>query len=301
MRILKLINSKGETMDLMEQAHFGYKPNGLGIAFSNTYEDTNANFIPIERKLNQSKLNLQMLFGIQTSDSYERFLEFAHFLNYQPLTLSYTAKGIDTYYRDCQISELTKSEIGEFSVLAEGFTLDFMTPWYRWEEGRKMKNVPLSGTGKIYKNIALANNKGYHIYDFVYQDNLDKESQFFVIENDSLYFEQDSHSPLEITIEAVEGEIENPSWQIQQGSKLLQNDRYLITIPKGGKLVVSSDPHNTKAILYASDGTEINVYQDQDVTTSNFVTAPLGKSILLFHNVMNAEVAYRLRKEWILI
>lgn len=288
-------------MDLMDQAHFGYKPAGLGIAFSNIYEDNNANFIPIERKLNQGKLNLQMLFGLQTNDSYERFLEFARFLNYQPLTLSYTAKGLDTYYRDCQISELTKSEIGQFNVLAENFTLDFLTPWYRWEEGRKVKNELILGTGKIYKNTNLANNQGYRTYDFIYQGNVDKESQFFVIENDSLYFEQDSHSPLEVTIEAVEGAIENPSWQIQQGNQLLQNDRYLITIPKGGKLVVSSDPHHPKAVLYAPDGNEINVYQEQDVTTSNFVKAPIGKSILLFHNVMNAEVSYRLRKEWILI
>nr|WP_256957980.1 MULTISPECIES: phage distal tail protein domain-containing protein [unclassified Streptococcus] len=301
MRILKLINSKGEIMDLMDRAHFGYRPDGLGIAFSNTYEDNNANFIPIERKLNQGKLKLQMLFGLQTTDSYERFLEFAQFLNYQPLTLSYTAKGLDTYYRDCQISELTKSEIGEFDVLAEGFTLDFLTPWYRWEEGRKIKNEPLAGTGKIYQNTDLANNEGYYTYDFIYQNNVDKESQFFILENDSLYFAQDSHSPLEITIEAIEGKIENPSWQIQRENKILQNDRYLVTIPRGGKLVVSSDPHKPQTILYAPDGTEINVYQDQDVTTSNFVKAPIGRSILLFHNVMNADVSYRIRKEWVLI
>ncbi|MCQ9214975.1 hypothetical protein MU448_11535 [Streptococcus sp. O1] len=65
--------------------------------------------------------------------------------------------------------------------------------------------------------------------------------------------------------------------------------------------MVSSDPHKPQTILYAPDGTEINVYQDQDVTTSNFVKAPIGRSILLFHNVMNADVSYRIRKEWVLI
>ncbi|QBX23162.1 hypothetical protein Javan116_0033 [Streptococcus phage Javan116] len=285
----------------MDKAHFGYRPEGLGIAFSNTYEENQSNYIPIERKLNQGKLKLQMLFGLQTSDSYEQFFEFARFLNDQPLTLSYTAKGLDTYYRDCQVAELTKSEIGSFNALTEGFTLDFLTPWYRWEEGRKVPNQLISGTGKIYQNTNLANNEGHHSYDFIYQDDVDKESQFFVIENDSLYMSQGEYSPLEITIEATLGAIENPSWQIQRENKILQNDRYLITIPQGGKLVVSSDPHKPKTVLYAPDGTQINVYQSQDVTTSNFVKAPIGKSILLFNNVMGADVSCRIRKEWVLI
>ncbi|WP_256958333.1 hypothetical protein [Streptococcus sp. O1] len=66
------------------------------------------------------------------------------------------------------------------------------------------------------QNTDLTNNEGYYTYDFIYQNNVDKESQFFILENDSLYFAQDSHSPLEITIEAIEGKIENPSWQIQR-------------------------------------------------------------------------------------
>ncbi|HFI0151452.1 TPA: hypothetical protein ACGO3A_002295, partial [Streptococcus suis] len=73
------------------------------------------------------------------------------------------------------------------------------------------------------------------------------------------------------------------------------------TIPIGSKLIVSSNPHEHMAKLVSLDGEESNVYQFQDMTKSNFVTAPIGESTLSFVNVSGAIVSYRLKKEVMLV
>ncbi|HFU4026420.1 TPA: hypothetical protein ACGO0F_002179, partial [Streptococcus suis] len=117
----------------------------------------------------------------------------------------------------------------------------------------------------------------------------------------SMYFGLKESSPLEITIEAVKNDVINPSWSIQVGQSIVQNDGYLLTIPIGSKLIVSSDPHNQKALLISEQAVETNVYQLQDMVKTNFVTAPLGESILSFSNVVGAIVSYRLKKEVMLV
>ncbi|HFU4203825.1 TPA: phage distal tail protein domain-containing protein [Streptococcus suis] len=298
-RIFKIINGKGEVKDLLDHANFGYKPEGLGLSFSNSFYGAGANYIFLGSMLKQSQFSIRLLFGADESESYGRFAQFIQFLNHPPLRLSYTTEGSDEYFRDFKLAEISKSEKTTFGVLDEVVTLDFMTPWYQWETGALSVYEDQAGDGKIYVNQGAT--EGFYVYEYAYEDNLSEAAQFFRLENNSIYLGSASSSPLDITVEAVENEIVNPMWTLQQDGRLLQGDRYFLTIPVGGKLIVSSNPHDQKTILIDANGVESNVYQAQDITMTNFVTAPAGKSILNFSNITGATVSYRLKKEVVVV
>lgn len=290
-RNFKLINARGDVLDLMESSHFAHSPSGLGINFNNDYSQSNTDFILTKTELSQGELNLTVAFGINTKQAYKDFETVGGFLNYQPMTLAYYTDDTDEYLRDCRLASLSKSELKDFDILDEDLTIQFISPWYQWETSEIPIYNNQSNDGKVYD----------FSYSYVYEDNISLRQDYFFVNNQSMYFGLKESSPLEITIEAVKNDVINPSWSIQVGQSIVQNDGYLLTIPIGSKLIVSSDPHNQKALLISEQAVETNVYQLQDMVKTNFVTAPLGESILSFSNVVGAIVSYRLKKEVMLV
>ncbi|HFU4025586.1 TPA: phage distal tail protein domain-containing protein [Streptococcus suis] len=290
-RNFKLINARGDVLDLMQFGHFGYAPKGLGIELSNEYSQSDADFLFNSLKLAQGELNLSVAFGLHANDAYRRFYESVSFFNYQPLSLSYATDGMREHFRDCRLKSLSKTELQKGRILDEELVLEFTSPWYRWEEGERFVYTDQIGDGKVY---------GYG-YDYVYEENLSEHDIFFVIQNDSLYFGIKESSPVEIVIEAVQSAIVNPSWEVHAGGRVVQSDGYRLTIPVGYRLVVSSNPQDVKAVLVSPEGESENVYQYQDMTKTNFVTVPIGKSFLFFQNIRGANVRYTLRKEAVLV
>lgn len=130
----------------------------------------------------------------------------------------------------------------------------------------------------------------YYTYPFVYESDYNGKSGVFQIENKSVYIASAKGSPIEIT---VNGPCTNPYWEILDGSKILQSDGYNIDVPDGYKLVVSSIVQKQRVKLVAPDGTISDVYQQQDLSKSNFVTIPQGHVTLAFHNVGVVEFKYR--------
>lgn len=150
-------------------------------------------------------------------------------------------------------------------------------------------------------SVPAENIDAYYIYDYVYEeDEMDINVDYYNIVNNSVYMDSDSRSPIEITIDAVGSDITNPSWELWKGNRLIQSDRYLMTIPQGYKLVVSSFPENQYASLIAPDGTTTSAYQSQDLTKTNFITIPVGASTLIFH-VGDAKESFRMREEWVIV
>lgn len=131
--------------------------------------------------------------------------------------------------------------------------------------------------------------ESYYTYDYVYADE-DEGKNVFQVDNHSVYIGSSKYSPCEITIY---GPCENPHWQVTQGSKILQSDGFNLTVPEGHRLVVSSNPQSQRAVLIALDGTVSNVYQQQDLSKSNFVTFPVGRSKILFFNCDKLSFSYR--------
>lgn len=131
--------------------------------------------------------------------------------------------------------------------------------------------------------------ESYYTYDYVYADE-DEGKNVFQVDNHSVYIGSSKHSPCEITIY---GPCDNPHWQVTKGSKILQSDGFNLTVPEGHRLVVSSNPQSQRAVIIALDGTVSNVYQQQDLSKSNFVTFPVGRSKILFFNCDKVSFSYR--------
>jgi hypothetical protein len=141
----------------------------------------------------------------------------------------------------------------------------------------------------------------YYVYSYVYEeDGYDFRKGYYPIVNDSNYFGASLGSPMEITIEATGDPVENPSWELWKGSQVIQNDKYLLTIPSGYKLIVSSFPEDQYVRLIAPDGTITNAYQNQDLTKTNFITIPIGPTTLIF-DVGDGKITWRMRKERLLV
>jgi len=140
-----------------------------------------------------------------------------------------------------------------------------------------------------YDDYPAETEESYYTYDYVYADE-DEGKNVFQVDNHSVYIGSSKHSPCEITIY---GPCENPHWQVTQGSKILQSDGFNLTVPEGHRLVVSSNPQSQRAVLIALDGTFSNVYQQQDLSKSNFVTFPVGRSKILFFNCDKVSFSYR--------
>ena len=136
----------------------------------------------------------------------------------------------------------------------------------------------------------------YYVYPYVYESDYNGKSGVFQIENKSVYIGSAKGSPVEIT---VHGPCTNPYWEILDGSKVLQSDGYNIDIPEGYKLVVSSVVQKQRVKLIAPDGTISDVYQQQDLSRSNFITMPEGSVTLAFHNV--GDVSFNYREEYITV
>ena len=136
----------------------------------------------------------------------------------------------------------------------------------------------------------------YYVYPFVYESDYNGKSGVFQIENNSVYIGSAKGSPVEIT---VHGPCTNPYWEILEGSKVLQSDGYNIDVPDGYKLVVSSVVQKQRVKLIAPDGTISDVYQQQDLSKSNFVTIPEGHVTVAFHNV--GDVSFNYREEYITV
>ena len=130
----------------------------------------------------------------------------------------------------------------------------------------------------------------YYVFPCVYESDYNGKSGVFQIENKSVYIGSAKGSPVEIT---VHGPCTNPYWEILDGSKVLQSDGYNIDVPDGYKLVVSSVVQKQRVKLIAPDGTISDVYQQQDLSKSNFVTIPEGHVTLAFHNVGDVSFVYR--------
>lgn len=300
-RKFSLKNSIGNTIDLNGDNYFAYSPEGLGVSFSNTYYGANANFIKDSSSLNQQQFKINILFAPNDGKSYKKYYDFIKFLNYQPLVLSYSIDNVGTFERQCQLSELTKAEVNEWDVIDEPIVLDYITPWYQWIEMKSAtyEDEDIQGDGKIYKNVNVGLNNGFYVYSYTYEEDRTPKT-YFLLNNDSLYFDTSTASPIEITIKAGSESIIYPEWRIIADSAVVQNDRYYITMPPYSKLIISSDPQNQRAELITSDNVITNVYQYQDMTKTNFVTAPLGESALHFETI-NGLVSCKMRKEWVVV
>lgn len=304
-RQFTLKNGIGNTISLNDLDYFGYEPEGLGISFSNEFYGANANFLLQSSGIEMNQFSINILFGAISGNPYTKYRELISFLNYQPLYLIYNIPQVGIYEREVMLSELPKSEIGEYSVIAETLTLECLTPWYQWETYENKLSQKLNGEGKIYytdynEPYSSTYQSGSYIYPYIYAPNMDVNKNYVNINNDSLYLGSADYSPIEVTINSGENTIENPSWELLVDGEVVQNDRYFIAMEKNTTLIVSSEPQNQRAVYIGVDGKTVNIYSSQDMGKTNFVTAPIGFSTLRFDGI-DQGFTVRVRKEYVVL
>ena len=182
---------------------------------------------------------------------------------------------------------------GQISVA--GYKVEYgstATPWTSSASEVKPTDYPSYMPG-FYEGKQVYDS---YVYPYVYESDYNGESDVFQIENNSVYIGSAKGSPVEIT---VHGPCTNPYWEILDGSKVLQSDGYNIDVPEGYRLVVSSVVQKQRVKLIAPDGTISDVYQQQDLSRSNFITIPEGRVTLAFHNI--GDVSFNYREEYITV
>jgi hypothetical protein len=302
-RRFTLINAVGDELALNSADTFGYNPSGLGASFDNGYIGANANFIATTHSLNQGRLAISVILGAESGDCYGLYNRLAEFLDKPPYVLLYSTPDGEAYSRDCALADIGKTEINEWNVLDQELELDFLTPWYKevsLETGGRDPEYSTDGRGKIYAVPAAG--AGRYVYPYVYGDYAGVGGGAVGAlngDNKSLYLGQSVGSPCKITVHAMGDPVDNPEWGVYKGSELVASDRYMIQIPPGYKLEVSSYPQDEHAYLVSPAGDLSSVYQSQDMTKTNFVTLPTGEVTVRFNisdPTVRISVVYREEK-----
>lgn len=301
MSMFALTNARGETVDINNDKLLSYTPTGLGVQFTNTYSQYETYFKATKSTVTQGQFQIYILFGDVESQAYQTFSDFAQFLAYQPLTLTYTTDS-GTWYRDGRLNSLTKTEIGGSTVFAtdrinESFTLEFINNWYnnKSAEYKSYDPDPNLGTyGKIY-------NYTYQPYYVYIEANRNSTEKMMSLVNKSQYFGLQKGSPCIITIGGSATDTLSPSWSVIQNGNIVATDGVLVTLSKNQKLVVSSYPEDQYARVYNPDGSYADVSQLQDFTKTNFVQIPEGESTVLFYVDNQATVNLTFKEERLLV
>ena len=290
-RKLYLKNSEGQTLYIGERSNLITGYTGFGLEYKNTYNSSEGYHILETSELKQGKATMSILLGSESSEKgYPSYHEFSKFILHQPFTLIYSADDIEEYMRDCRLSKITKSSKIKGGLLDEDLELEFTSPWYKYSYLKTTEYTDQVGDGKFYANQTSDNNVGYYLYDYVYDDFIDRDKQCF-------YFSStiDSNFPVEISIEAVKGNIIDPSWDVYVDGRIVQSDGYEVTILQGSTLFVSSEPLNKQAKILGE--VETNIYQTQMMTKTNFVNLPGRGCMLFFNNVGSNRISCRIKEE----
>lgn len=153
-----LTNANGETVNLISFELMGYGITGLGVDFSNSYSQYDNYFSLTKSKVNQGQIGMNILFGDIETETYRTFSDFANFLSYQPLTITYESPS-GNWLRDARVSSVSKSEVGgsnnSMDRLNESFSLFFINPWYNNKTSEYVNystDVGLTTFGRGYFN-----------------------------------------------------------------------------------------------------------------------------------------------------
>lgn len=286
-RFLGLSNKSGAVIDLTKPEHFAYAPTGLGINIDHTYYASDGYFKSISKAVSLSSPTFSIVFGasesvdIWKSDPYLAYRSFLNFLNVGGLKLLYMTNSSDirnAYTAEVDLVSLTKSDLTPNGVLEETLTLNRVSPWYKNRSILLGEREHLFGSGKY---VAQGDTPDLSGYNYTYQYGTDStiptipEASF---EIDNLAFnDQNSGVGTIIEMEALVDGYKSPTIEITHkneatGVEIVQRDGYDLTLNKGDKVIISSQPGNNYAYLIkAGSNIAENIYNKQDQNYTGFI------------------------------
>lgn len=265
MRQFKLINSRGETFDLMNHDAYFRNPDGLGASHTITVIAAGRDFTEVDDDLNQQTIPGEMVFS-----SYAEYVTFSRFCMYAPLTFWYKPTT-QWYYRECKLSKIDKGEIetGTSKLISP---VDFMC-FTVWRQSATAYPAEATGDGKRYD----------YTYPYTY---IETAAGTIAITNDT-----DLPAPIKIHIF---GPVTNPTWALVYDGDVYADGAVTATIPDGHKLVIDASSTSLEIAEYTTDNAFVrNLYAESDKSTTRFINAPVGESTLSFaHSGTETITAY---------
>ena len=244
-REFKLVNEKGQEyslMDLKNYCFFG-DPSGLGYNYTTEYQQLGNVFISNLRKIAQGQIN-----GIVNFISYDNYRALVDFVEgSESLRLSYKVPyktGTKEYFKDVQISNISKTQIQPNGILSETVTFDCLSLWYE-EQDIEYKIEPIDNEMR---------------WNFFWN------SRFNDNNSTSITYLNKGQVEAPILLE-INGAVVNPKIQLYVNGKLAQVVNINKTIQQYEKLIYDSRDNQFAITLANIDGTEESLL---NLNTINF-------------------------------
>lgn len=326
-RKFSLINGTADELMLSDHRASGIaviNPKGLGIGFTNTLEDFNTNQIVKNKRVKLPDFEIDLLLGLNWSNATPRqlYMQIIKFLNNPPYTLKYVTENGE-FKKDVELLDLPMSDIKESQTIQETVKFSQLSLWYQETtfKGKDPEQPRTDKDGKILRDGAkLAATdpqklgRAYNINPgdgYVYSSNIGANGTggVFDLHNDSIYFGLQSESPLEIIIKGpATGAYKSPFWEIVgPDGKVISTDAYNLDVVAGQQLIIRGGFGKNRArIQDIATGIDIDAYQKQDHSKTNFINVPLGDSQLRFHTSDNrgyaaGDILITMRKEYMAV
>lgn len=257
-RQFNLLNEKDEKFSLMNMQEYCLltSPAGLGYSYSTSYEQLANLFVQNIRTLEQGKIE-----GIVNFLTYENFWNFVNYIeNAESLRLEYIIPFNDdtkTFYRDVQISNLSKTEKTLNGVISESITFNCTGLWYQ----------------------EAITEYGFGDQDIVWDFRWDP---FFADYTErTIEFENDGHTEAPFQV-SMTGNIIKPKISVIQNNQVINSIAFPFTLLAGETLQYSSKENELYIRKIGTDGTITNLFNSSyiDINNTNIFTLPKGTSIL---------------------
>lgn len=257
-RQFNLLNEKDEKFSLMNMQDYCLltSPAGLGYSYSTSYEQLANLFVQNIRTLEQGKIE-----GIVNFLTYENFWNFVNYIeNAESLRLEYIIPFNDdtkTFYRDVQISNLSKTEKTLNGVISESITFNCTGLWYQ----------------------EAITEYGFGDQDIVWDFRWDP---FFADYTErTIEFENDGHTEAPFQV-SMTGNIIKPKISVIQNNQVINSIAFPFTLLAGETLQYSSKENELYIRKIGTDGTITNLFNSSyiDINNTNIFTLPKGTSIL---------------------
>lgn len=249
-----LENESGQRFSLMDIEHgcLLTNPEGLGFSKSMEYEQVADDFVENINKLNQAQIQGEINFI--NYDNYRTFVNFV--LSAESLKLIYqipSGNAIEEFFKDINISELTKTEIKPNGVMTESITMDSLGLW------KKRTDI-------IY-NITAQEDEVRWNFRF--------PSKFVSYSNRQIIYSNTGHKKAAFLLE-IPGYVIQPSLTIKQNGEVLDTITIDTTVELGETLYYSTKPSDMFIYKENSLGQRENLFSILDINNKNFFELPQG-------------------------
>lgn len=253
MRNFMLINADGDQYRLMTKQRFLYNPAGLGYEIDDTFARLGNRYVAVDTGYAQGKVTGNIYFTLPKA--YQKYYDFVRFAQKTPLILAYTP-DIGTFYRECKISRIDKTELNESGALDVSVEIIALGLWYR--------NVTAINNGE------QTNGK---IYTYSYPYTYGESAGVLRMQSDSY-----EDSPAKLTIY---GPVTNPSWRHYVNGVEVASGKINGTVADGLKLVIDATKTPYTINTQDSYGNIVtDFYGLSDFNTERFIILQHGSNTM---------------------